>query len=523
MYPQYKMFIQGLTRPREAQLKILNNILKSNANTEYGKINNFMGNITLEQFKKHIPLTTYNDYSKFINEISNGKKNVLNSEKVLMFEPTGGSTKGTKLIPYTQGLQADFKRGIYPWLFDLYRNNRNLLRGNSYWAITPSGIGEYITQGGIPVGFKEDTEYFGFIGKLLKKGIITPPNINNIKDIDKLYYLTLFYLVREENLSMISVWHPSLLIILIKKLEEYWDDILNSIAIGQIHFDNSINLKPMPNRSKELNCAIKNGKIDIKKVWRNLGLISCWTDGPSEPFAEIIKSIFPNVKIQGKGLLATEGIVSIPLTGLIGTVLSYRSHYFEFVDINSGEIRNLWELEKGRNYSLVLTTSGGLYRYKLRDIINVIDYLKSVPIIKFVGKEDLIADYYGEKLNEYFVGKIIKNTIHKYHLKTDFTLFAPSNEGQFHYVLYISIKNGLNSVLIYNIETFIDNSLKSNFQYKYARHLKQIKRVEIKILDPSCNPIEQYLDYFSQKGQKIGVVKSFLFYPKTDVTKIFGF
>ena len=49
---------------------------------------------------------------------------------------------------------------------------------------------------------------------------------------------------------------------------------------------------------------------------------------------------------------------------------------------------------------MVISTGGGLYRYQLHDLIQVVGYLGTCPLLKFVGKESYISDWFGEKLNE---------------------------------------------------------------------------------------------------------------------------
>ena len=52
------------------------------------------------------------------------------------------------------------------------------------------------------------------------------------------------------------------------------------------------------------------------------------------------------------------------------------------------------ELELNKQYEVVLTTSGGLYRYKLRDIIEVMGFDEGVPLFRFVGKAGYISDLF---------------------------------------------------------------------------------------------------------------------------------
>ena len=61
-------------------------------------------------------------------------------------------------------------------------------------------------------------------------------------------------------------------------------------------------------------------------------MISCWADAAGAAPAAALASRFPSAVLQPKGLLATEGFVSLPLAAAGGAVLSARSHFFEFFE-----------------------------------------------------------------------------------------------------------------------------------------------------------------------------------------------
>jgi hypothetical protein len=52
----------------------------------------------------------------------------------------------------------------------------------------------------------------------------------------------------------------------------------------------------------------------------------------------------------------------VVLWGRAGAALAVRSHFFEFVSAD-GKVRLAHELSDGAEYSVLLTTSGGLWRY----------------------------------------------------------------------------------------------------------------------------------------------------------------
>ena len=56
-----------------------------------------------------------------------------------------------------------------------------------------------------------------------------------------------------------------------------------------------------------------------------------------------MKANLPGVKVQGKGLLATEGVVSIPLAGREGAAVTVNSHFDESLTwINRRDRQSWW-------------------------------------------------------------------------------------------------------------------------------------------------------------------------------------
>ena len=79
----YHFFNKFTSKPMETQRKILGVLMKKNKNTEYGKKYHFDEIHTLEEFQDKVPLTTFEDYSDYIDRmINNGEKNLITAYKV---------------------------------------------------------------------------------------------------------------------------------------------------------------------------------------------------------------------------------------------------------------------------------------------------------------------------------------------------------------------------------------------------------------------------------------------------------
>lgn len=514
--PGYLLFILGI-RMKDTQKKLLAKTLKRNRYCRYGMKYDFSSIKTVAEYQARVPITDYEAYRDYINEIRKGSHNILIKEKVVLLEPTSGTSSAAKLIPYTKNLKKDFIKGISPWLFDMYKNLPKLLAGKSYWSITPSVNTEI--NGKMEIGFEDDTEYFGIVNRfLLRRLLAVPAEVTGIKNKDAFFYVTLLFLLKSKDLSFISVWSPTMINLLLDPLSSSYDKLIDDLGSGRINKEFVINddvrtiiekkLGKNHHRAEEVRAIINEREKNIyEKIWPNIRLISCWSDANSAYYAKKIRKYFPHAIIQGKGLLATECIVSFPFRKGGKKILSIRSHFFEFRDVLDNKIYLSHELWPERDYSVITTTSGGLYRYEIGDIIKVLGYIKRVPLIEFVRRGNNL-DLFGEKLNEEFVKEILEDVFIKYDVRPSFYMIAPEERiDQIYYTLFIKCDN-LDADYA-SINQCVDEGLRRNFHYNYCQQIGQLQRLRTFII--KGNGMEKYVDRCRLRGQRIGNIKPLLF------------
>ena len=201
-------FLFAVENFKLSQKQVLMNIVEQNKNSLYGKKFNFASIKNIDDFQKKVPITKYDDYLEFIEQIKNGNKNVLVSEEVLLLEPTGGSSGGTKLIPYTKSLKQAFNFGLEAWLSDLFLNYPDIIKNPMYWSITPPVSNKQI-KSKVRIGFDNDLDYLNFeFAKIISNLIIVPPVKN--ASVEEFYQITLNELKKHKNLGFVSVWNPTL-------------------------------------------------------------------------------------------------------------------------------------------------------------------------------------------------------------------------------------------------------------------------------------------------------------------------
>ena len=479
--PAHQSFQRATRNPERAQKLVLRSLLQRNAESAYGKTWQFSKLRNVREFQQAVPIATYEELSPWIRRIMGGEQQVLTTEPVLMFERTSGSSDSAKYIPYTQSLRAEFQRAIAFWMCDLCFHHPRLLTGNAYWSLTTLARARELTSGGIPVGFESDTEYFGRVQrKLLRTIMAVPDELTHIESLDTALYATLRLLMQSPSLAFLSVWHPSFLTILMDQLQLHAERLLDDLREGKLRPPSVARnasldgfaqyLRPNPIRASQLASALRHtGQIPARELWPGLELISCWSDAAARSSLPTVEQAFPGVPIQGKGLLATEGIVSIPVCGRKGCATAITSHFYEFLEDGAPEPKLVHELELGREYVVLFTTGGGLWRYKLCDRVRVVDFYSRTPMLEFIGREGEISDLCGEKLNSIFVGRALQYLAGENGYSADFAMLAPSLEEAPRYVLFLQ-----GQVHDRYLARTLDEKLRANPHYDYCRNLGQL-------------------------------------------------
>jgi hypothetical protein len=98
------------------------------------------------------------------------------------------------------------------------------------------------------------------------------------------------------------------------------------------------------------------------------------------------------------------------------------------------------ELKRDRDYYILLTTSGGLYRYDIHDVVRCVGFRGEAPLLEFRNKGKNFSNLTGEKLSEYQVVRAVEKSFAELKLPIDFFAVAPVMERQPRYVLLVEPK-----------------------------------------------------------------------------------
>jgi hypothetical protein len=489
--------------PARQQSTLLSSVLRENATSAFGREHGFAAIGDVSAYRRAVPVRDPAQIEPWISRLAHGESNVLTSDAVVAFEETSGTSSGSKLVPYTRSSLRAFRAAILPWLTNLAQRRKGITRGLTYIAVSPVTRVPRRLPCGIEVGLPSDAAYLGpelmaSLGAIMMSAALPdarrsgasssaapPPAQSFTPQTDAIKHwriATLASLVNTESLSFISIWSPTFLLELIEALPAEAECVLR--ALHDSGADGA---------ARRLQSALASRPIDTRRLWPQLDTISMWTDGASAPYAKRLTEYFPDVHVDGKGLLSTESAVTLRIDDGPGCVPALTSAFIEFVD-EAGECRMAHELESGATYRVVITTPGGLYRYDTADLVRCAGIANGLPRLQFVGRSGLVSDLVGEKLTEGFVS----------HALSDLTLPAalvPQGAPHPHYEIWIDAPDsGDGGALAHSI----DARLRRNVQYAYARDLGQL-RLPVTIFHPGFAQYRRHM--LVAQGRRLGDVK----------------
>ncbi|MBE9175716.1 GH3 auxin-responsive promoter family protein [Synechocystis salina LEGE 06155] len=449
--PVFNCFHSALCQPAVEQEQLKSKIIQRLIHTRYGQS---LG-ITKNSPWPTIPVVSYDDFSPWLKQQQALPiQPIITSEKIRSWQQTSGSSGASKQIPYTDGLLTAFTFMFAVWAYDLLHHGPDFRTAKTYACISP-------TLGDRPGGI-DDTDYLtGPLRWLSGRFLVRVGNY--FPDGDTFRWALALALLQNPDLEIISLWSPTFLTVQLMFMTQYRHALI--AALGD----------RLDDTRRE---ALVTEPINWLKIWPELKLISCWNQLFASEQARVLQTYFPGVFIQGKGLLATEAPITIPLIKAGGFVPLVNQIVLEFMTAD-GTIVDLSNLKTGQIYQLIISTPGGLYRYRLGDRLQVSHWYLKTPCLTLVGRGDRVSDLVGEKLTEEFVAQTL----------TDLGLadggglrcLVPVSAPQPYYVFYLSPAAMM--AIAGEEQTLaqrLDHSLQRSFHYRRARQLAQLGLVQVK-------------------------------------------
>lgn len=507
-----KTFEKATTDPVRAQQKVLFDILTRNRKTEYGLKYGFSRIKSMNEYQSFVPLNNYESLRPYIDRMTKGEHRILTADTPVFFSITSGSTGRPKFVPSTKYSRSRKADVTSLWSYYLARDYPKIFEGKILVIVSPDIIG--YTEAGIPYG-AESGQGYKSLSPIVKRFYSLPCQVFDIENYDARYY-TILRIAMEHNITIIATMTPSTIILLCQRIRTVQQSVIKDIERGTL--DKSLDipgnirkvlenfLRPNPKRARELNEILEEKKELLPKYfWPNLQLIGCWKHGTVGLYLKEFPKYFGDIPVRDFGYSSSESRNSIPISDEgAGGVLAINANFYEFIpkeDIEKKEKRALLcdQLEEGKEYFIVLTTPGGLYRYNIDDMIRVDGFFNKTPVIEFVQKGLNVTSITGEKLYESQVVEALNKATNRHDLSVKF-FTASIQLGELpRYAFLVEFNKELSRNRKKEFLRSIDRELcLLNEEYEFNRISQELHRPVLKIV--SAGGFEKFREKRIQEG-----------------------
>lgn len=360
---QIELFIKY---PHDVQAEWFQNLISAAQHTEWGKKYGYSTILTPEQFKERVPIQSYDTLKPYIERMMKGENNLLWPSEIKWFAKSSGTTSDrSKFIPVSEESleECHYKGGKD--LLSIYCNNR------------------------------PDAQIF--TGKCLVLGGSHQINpLNNESSYGDLSAVIL------KNLPIWAEYlrTPDLSITLLDNFEEKIEKTAHAIIDVNV-----TNMSGVPTWFIVLAKRVLEitGKNNLLEVWPNLelyfhGAVSF------KPYREQFNKLIPSDTMYYlETYNASEGffgIQDLPKSEEMLLMLDY-GIYYEFLPLENLYDENpktlgLHEVEQNKNYALIISTNGGLWRYMIGDTVKFTSL--SPYRIQITGRTKHFINAFGEEV-----------------------------------------------------------------------------------------------------------------------------
>lgn len=362
---RYRRIHNWINHPAAAQRHVLQSLISDAQYTVFGKKYNFTKLFTIKEFKQRVPLQEYDDMRPYIERMMEGEENVLWNTPVTWFAKSSGTTNDkSKFIPVSEeSLKENHFRASKDVLTKYYNNfpNSGLLTGKGLvvgGSHTINKVNDEIQYGDLSAVLMQNSPFWGQWLRTPELSIALLDEWEN--KIEQLALVT----SRENVTSLAGV--PTWTLLLMKRILEI------------------------------------TGKKTIGEVWPNLELYM--NGGVSfipyrEQFEKIIGKPINYLEIYN----ASEGFIAAQEKPNDDGLLLFTGHgiFYEFMPVSGygdkhAKTLSLNHVKLNTNYAIVISTTGGLWRYIMGDTVS---FTSLNPYkIKITGRLKHYMNAFGEEV-----------------------------------------------------------------------------------------------------------------------------
>jgi hypothetical protein len=401
---EHHKHLASLSRPEEVQRDLLGEILQENGETEYARTYG-LGKVTgVDEYRRAVPIRTHAELMPWIERIMAGERGILTADDPVVYFSSSGSTGQEKHIPVTRTyMQRVFLPFYYAAFAVLLKTVPGALGTDgvlNLWQDPTSPIAR--TKGGQPHIGASQVDY-GKFGESVAVGPGNNAAWSRIPDAlaganpwDRAYYK--LRLAAERDIRLLIGVNPAMVAGLPYQLRGQWPRLVEEIRAGTL--GGRPHTAPNPSRADEIAGYAKTfGTIHPYHLWPRMVGIVAWNSAIASMYLPRVRETYgPGVQLFAAPIASCEGPAAVPVDRHpSGAPLYLPGCFYEFVPADrpvTADAATLLahELEEGRDYHLIFSHIGGLYRCAVTDVVRVVGHVGRTPRIEYAGRDVMPGD-----------------------------------------------------------------------------------------------------------------------------------
>ncbi|MFN0055367.1 MAG: GH3 auxin-responsive promoter family protein [Planctomycetales bacterium] len=497
---RFERFEKTLYGARDAQQRWLLERVALCRETRFGRAHHFSEIRTMADFRQRVPIADYDDMAPYINAVARGELEALfpPSERLLRFTITTGTTGVPKLNPVTATWLRDYCRAWDMWSVKLVLDHPEIVGKKVFQVVGTWEMGH--TPSGLPISMVSAlaARHASYIAR---RFYALPHLVSAIPDPTAKYY-TMLRLTVAESIGLLVAINPGSLLRLAEVGHAHRERLVRDIHDGTLRADFDIPApirrqldsrirRPAPEQARRLERLIEqSGTFYPKDYWPQT-VIGCWLGGTVGYQSRYLAERYGHPRLRDLGLVSSEGRHTLPFDDdCPAGVLAATSNFYEFIpladrDQNQPTAWEACELQEGQDYSLVMTTAAGYYRYRIGDIVRCRGFVGDTPLIEFIQKESRCGDLEGEKLTEHQFLQAASDAAHTLGIGLNYVTAVPRRAGRElpHYVILVEKSTVGDAAGARRFGELIDEQLCAvNFLYRARRREQVLSPPQIWVL-----------------------------------------
>lgn len=412
---------------RQVQRQELENILSRNSKTEYGLRFGFSHIRCLEAYQDQVPLSRYEAYQPYVERLLAGETHLLTQAAPVYYAITSGSTGVPKYVPVTREDMTIHCRDIYGGVFGMVREyypgtDPAVLFGKIFQ------VGEFAKTclpGGQMCGVRSASLYqwLDREGGFDASDYCVPKEVLFPAKVEDLTYVKARFALAERGITAIHSVFLHRLVGMLDYIRVHWSLLLRDMERGTV--DESVPLgeywrqrllrwlPPDPVRTAQLRRLRVDAEPEdmVRRLWPEIQYLVGIGGRAFPVYTRAMEQYAGDVPIHHFIYGASEGFLSIAngVNRPDAYILLPEAGIFEFLPAAHPEERplSIGEVERGGRYELIFTNHSGLYRYRMQDVLEVVDFFGQSPVVRFCYRINQALNVADEKLNTEQLGEAL--------------------------------------------------------------------------------------------------------------------